>query len=190
MKLNDPLPTSFSFEGKEYNLDLSFDNVLDLFDVMADKFLRDYEKIDTCLELITGESGPMELWNYIYENFIQIKVKKVIKYDRKGNPLPQQEQDEDEKIKSIDLEKDSEYIHASFIQAYGINLLREHGKLHWHEFSALLNGLPHDTIIQRIIQIRQWKPSKGDSKEYKEEMKRLQEFYTLDEGLEEYPFLC
>ena len=46
MRLNDRLPTSFIFEGKEYEIDLSFDNVLDVYDITADKTLRGGEKIE------------------------------------------------------------------------------------------------------------------------------------------------
>lgn len=183
MKLNDPLITSFEYENKEYNIDLSFDNVLDIFDVLADDTLREHEKAEIALELLLDElirENIIELWSYIYKKFIETKVKQPIQYDRKGNPMPVQENDEEGRF--IDLEQDAEYIYASFIQAYNINLYEEHGKLHWHEFKALLNGLPSDTIMQRIIQIRLWKPSKGESQEYKENMRKLQKLYMLEDN--------
>jgi hypothetical protein len=182
MRLNDPLVTSFVYEGKEYKIDLAFDNVLDVFDVLSDDSLRDYEKIEICLELLLGEQDyvpTVELWNHIYKNFIEIKRKQPIQYDLKGNPLPVQEDDDDERL--IDLERDAEYIYASFLQAYGINLFEQQRKLHWHEFKALLHGLPSDTSMQRIIQIRLWKPSKGESSEYRESMRKLQKIYALEE---------
>lgn len=181
MRLNDPLVTSFVYEGKEYRIDLAFDNVLDVFDVLSDDTLRDYEKAEISLALLLGEQDyvpSVELWNHIYKNLIEIKRKQPIEYDLKGNPMPVQ--DEDSK-KMIDLEQDAEYIFASFQQAYRMNLYEQQGKLHWHEFKALLNGLPSDTIMQRIIQIRMWKPSKHESSEYKENMRKLQKIYALEE---------
>lgn len=187
MRLNDPLVTSFSYEGKEYVIDLAFDNVLDVFDVIEDKTLRHYEKAEICLLLLLDESFKGEqainLWNYVYEFFIKIEEKKPIEYDLKGNPMPVPEDDDNEHF--IDLEQDAEYIFASFKQAYNMNLFHEQGKLHWHEFQALLNGLPSNTIMQRIIQIRMWKPSKGESSEYRENMRKLQKIYALDEEREE-----
>lgn len=182
MRLNDKLITSFEYEEKEYNIDLTFDNVLDVFDVLADKELRDIEKIDICLELLLDESVEEDnivLWNYIYDEFIMIKVNKPIEYDLKGNPMPTMEEDEEGSF--IDLEKDAEYIYTSFMQAYNIDLYQEQGRMHWHKFKALLNGLPSDTIMQRIIQIRVWKPSKHESSEYKEQMKKLQNSYRLED---------
>lgn len=181
MRLNDPLVSSFNYEDKEYKIDLAFDTVLDVFDVLDDKDLRNYEKAEVNLALlldkeIYGEAA-INLWNYIYEKFIHIETKQIIEYDRNGVPLPVQK----EQKQSIDIDVDSEYIFASFQQAYNINLFREQGKMHWLEFKALLSGLPSDTIMQRIIQIRLWEPSKGDSNEYKQAMHELQKVYALDD---------
>ena len=53
------------------------------------------------------------------------------------------------------------------------------GELHWRKFNALLSGLPEGTKLMEVIKIRKWKPQKGDSAEYKEEMRRLQKDYAL-----------
>lgn len=182
MRLNDLLITSFIYEEKEYNIDLSFDTVLDTFDVINDEELRDSEKAEINLELLLGETiedNQIELWNYIYENFIKIKTRQAIQYDLKGNPMPQMEEDDDKPV--IDIKQDAEYIYSSFMQAYKINLFQEQGKMHWHEFKALLTGLPPDTIMQRIIQIRVWKPSKHESQEYKDSMRKMQKMYALEQ---------
>ena len=184
MRLNDPLDTSFVYEGREYRIDLAFDNVLDVFDVLSDDTLRDYEKAEISLELLLGEQDytpTVELWNHIYKEYIEIERKQAIEYDLKGNPMPVRDEG-GENI--LDIEQDAEYIYASFRQAYGMNLYEQQGKLHWHEFKALLNGLPSDTIMQRIIQIRMWKPSKHESGEYKENMRKLQKIYALDDNEE------
>jgi len=183
VRLNDPLITEFAFDGVTYSIDLAFDNVLDVFDALSDSALREYEKAEVCLALLLGDQpvereNAIELWNFIYESFIHIESKQPIEYDLKGNPLPVHEE---EKRNFIDLDKDAEYIFASFKQAYSMNLFEQQGKLHWHEFKALLNGLPSDTIMQRIIQIRAWEPSKGESSEYKKAMRDLQKVYSLDE---------
>ncbi|MDT2774788.1 Gp15 family bacteriophage protein, partial [Enterococcus durans] len=73
---------------------------------------------------------------------------------------------------------DAKYIYASFRQI-GINLFEEQGRMMWEEFQALLESLPDDTILARIIQIRTWEPSKGESTKEKERMRKLQQKYTL-----------
>ena len=183
MRLNDALITSFIYEGKEYQIDLSFDKVLDAFDIQADDYFRDHEKAETCIALLTGQDvkgiEAIKMWNYIFTSFIKFENKQPIEYDLKGNPMPVMEDEEQEPTVSI--EQDAEYIYSSFRQAYDINLHKEHGKLHWHEFKALLDGLPSDTIMQRIINIRLWKPTKGDSVEYRDSMRKLQKIYALND---------
>lgn len=153
------------------------------------KRLRDYEKAEINVETLLGESfeglEAIEIWNHIYKQFIEFKTKQPIEYDLKGNPMPVQEND-DEDEKHISFEQDAEYIYASFMQAYKINLYEHQGKMHWFEFRALLNGLPSDTIMQRIIQIRMWKPSKGETTEHKENMRKLQKLYALEDEELEY----
>lgn len=184
MRLNDPLVSSFEYEGEAYDIDLAFDNVLDVFDVLRDQMLRDYEKVEICLELLLGDcfrkktDNPGELWKYIYETFIHREERQIIEYDLKGNPLPVEEE---EKKRLIDIDQDAEYIFASFQQAYGINLIEEQGKLHWNEFQALLHGLPNHTIMKRVIEIRDWEPSTGDSAEFKRKMEKAQKRVALPE---------
>lgn len=55
----------------------------------------------------------------------------------------------------------------------------------WIEFKALLNALPEDTIMQRIIAIRQWKDDGKGDKEYRDNMRKLKAKYSLDDGEEE-----
>ena len=183
MRLNSPLVASFIYKDEEYAIDLAFDNVLDVFDVAEDETLREYEKAEICLALLLDKEvlglEAIALWNYVYENFIEFKGKQIIEVDLNGNPMPVQEDDDEEQNYS-DLEQDAEYIYASFKQAYDIDLFEEQGKLHWHTFKALLHGLPSDTIMQRIIGIRAWKPSKGEPAEYKKEMEKLQKYYALE----------
>ncbi|GEN87254.1 Gp15 family bacteriophage protein [Oceanobacillus sojae] len=185
MRLNDPLVTYFTYKGTEYELNMAFDNILDVFDRLEDKELTNRRKARRCLKLLLpNQEIPqsideiVELWNYIYENFILFKEKEPITYDRKGNPMPVPKDEEDDK-RHIDLEQDAEYIYASFLQAYNINLYEQQGSMHWYEFKALLNGLPSNTIMQRIIQIRAWKPSKHDTAKHKEEMRELQRKHAI-----------
>lgn len=183
MRLNNPLITSFFYEDKEYEIDLAFDNVLDTFDVLGDKELREYEKAEICLVLLLNEAfegrQAIELWNYIYESMIFNEEQQTVEYDLSGEPMPTINDDEQEGI--IDLKQDAEYIYASFMQAYNINLVNQQGKLHWDEFQALLNSLPEGTKIKEVIEIRSWKPSKDESDERKQSMRKLQKIYALRE---------
>ena len=186
MRLNDPLVTSIEFEGKEYSIDLAFDNVLDVFDVLADESLFPEEKINMSLELLIDDfeeqfQGTIEqqflFFHSIFSTYINTEEDEI-ETDRLGNPLPKKPI---KHTKLIDLVQDAKYIYASFRQI-GINLFEEQGKLSWEEFQALLESLPDDTILAKIIQIRAWKPSKGESTEEKARMKELQKKYALSDA--------
>lgn len=186
MRLNDPLITSFLFDGKEYSIDLAFDNVLDVFDVLDEKELREDEAIEIALDLLLGEqeyTPSIDLWNHVFTEFIAIERKKPIEYDRKGNPMPTPDDEDDDKV-HFSLHQDAEYIYASFMQAYQMDLYQQQGKLQWRQFSALLDGLPDDTRFRSVMRIRNWKPSKYDDEEHKREMKKLQKIYALNDSEE------
>src|SRR5699024_9047339 len=147
MRLNDPLITTFTYKGIKYDIDLSFDNVLDAYDVLDMRYLRDHEKARMCLSLLLDDqdydvSETFKLWNYIYLNFIHVESKEIVKKDLLGNPLPAPKEEKSEIL--IDFNQDANYIYASFMQAYGINLIEQQGKMHWKEYLALIDGLPSD----------------------------------------------
>ena len=73
----------------------------------------------------------------------------------------------------LDYDIDADYIYAAFMQAYGIDLKEK--SMHWHKFSALMNGLPDDVLIVKIMQ---WRGYDGSPKDvgYKEYMKLKQKW--------------
>ena len=102
-----------------------------------------------------------------------------VEYDLAGNPMKTTASNDTKQRAPYDIRYDGDYIYSSFLQAYGIDLFDAQGKLHWRKFNALLSGLPEGTKLMEVIKIRKWKPQKGDSSEYKEEMRRLQKDYAL-----------
>lgn len=69
----------------------------------------------------------------------------------------------------VDYMEDGEYIYASFMQAYGIDLLNY--DMHWHKFLALFRGLPDNTIMVKIMGYRGYR--KETKKNPHEEYKRI-----------------
>lgn len=85
--------------------------------------------------------------------------------------------------KAVDMVWDGEYIVASFIQAYGIDLTTVE-YMHWHVFKALLHSLPDNTIMGRIMGYRTYQKSGKSHDEFMQDMKRKWRLPT-DEELEE-----
>lgn len=183
MRLNHALPRLYEYEGKQVEIDLSFDNVLDIFDVLQMKHLLEKDLVELVIILLFGEGVILPkdyivVWKDVFEKYMKPTKSKPAKYDIAGNPMPDPEKNDEI---TLDLQQDAEYIYASFIQAYNINLFERQQDLHWLEFRALLQGLPEDTIMKQIMSIRGYVPDKNDSSEYKKQMKKLQTIYKLEE---------
>ncbi|NBA12209.1 Gp15 family bacteriophage protein [Weissella confusa] len=199
MKLNETLNDYVEFNGVEYSLNLSFDNVIDVFDTLNDASLDESERILMSLGILIGfdevsamyeQSGPVglsELFVEIFNDHIRSGTSSIDDsdmYDIDGNLMPTAAAFQK---KTYDLDVDSDAIYSSFMQVYGLDLIEQQGKLHWQKFNALLAGLPDNTRLMQIIQIREWKPEKGDSSEHKAKMKKLQREYRLpDDDVEEF----
>jgi len=185
MKLNEPLYSAFEINEKSIELDLSFDNILDVLDVLNDADLSEYEKLDMVCTLLVTNEEPLDLtleeqsalYLHVKDTYIEPDNEAFIERDILGNPMPESSE------KTIDFTKDAKFIFASFF-ALGINLFEQQGRLTWMEFQALMSSLPDDSIMSKIIQIRTWKPQGGESFEYKDQMKKLQKRYSLTGGEE------
>ena len=65
---------------------------------------------------------------------------------------PQKAKDSGPRV--MDFHQDAALILAAFRQAYGIDLYHEQGRLHWLEFLALLSGIPQNTRLSEVMEIR------------------------------------
>lgn len=212
--LSRKLTDKLVIDDKEYALDLSFDNILKMFEMMRDDDIPEYIKPHFAIRMLISKSlagntreEKAESFNNDFENYSIEEMSKVFKsvfeehislsdvednhveYDLAGNPMKTTASDGTKQRAPYDIRYDGDYIYSSFLQAYGIDLFDAQGKLHWRKFNALLSGLPEGTKLMEVIKIRKWKPQKGDSAEYKEEMRRLQKDYALPyEVIEEEEF--
>lgn len=178
------LGTTYEFKGKEYKINLSFDNVLKLLDVLTMKKLSPKNKLIIGNKILFGKNSPLtkeslknqdKIFNEVFYSFISKKENKTKQYDLQGNELPEYIED---KKRNYSLKHDAEYIYASFLQAYKIDLVEEQGRMDWRKFQALLSGLPDDTKFKQVVHIRTWKkPSKSDTEA--KQMAKLQEVYRL-----------
>ena len=92
----------------------------------------------------------------------------VLEFYSNPNTVPNFNDTSDEV--SLDYMIDSEYIYASFMAVYGIDLFEV--DMHWHKFKALLIGLPDDSKIKQIMAERLWKPSNKKPDDIARENKR------------------
>src|SRR5690606_8529568 len=81
-----------------------------------------------------------------------------------------------------DMEKDAEYIYASFMYDYGIDLFEQQGRFHWKKFKALLADFSYRSMFKWVVAIRSMefpRPTKYNQKERRQiiELKRA---FSLD----------
>lgn len=176
--------------GKEYQLFLSFDNVLKVFDMWSDDRFPVQIKPKLALVKLTNSSDfknmdfetALNIYSEVFDKHIKSvrAIDAVEHYDLEGNVIPRKPREDSDDGKPLySIKYDGEFIFSSFMQAYHIDLIEEQGKLHWSKFNALLAGLPDGTKLIEVMKIRAWKPQKGDSAKEKQRMRALQEEYAL-----------
>lgn len=174
-----PLETSFYFKRKLIKLNLAFDVVLRFFDLQNDENLDSATKLELSVQMLIknynkikkfSSNDKVELLRQIMDEFINIKSKST---------------GDDTKV--VDFNQDSRYIFASFMQAYGIDLVEQQNKLDWRKFISLFQGLPEGTKIREVMEIRAKKyptPNKYNSEEIAG-LRKAKAFYALDVSKEE-----
>lgn len=134
MKLQDRLPEGVTVDGKFYRLDFDFRNVLRMMDELDLDDVMPQARSYNALKCLTNRPKNVE------------KVLQAVK-----GLLFEQKPKKDAK-KVTDFVQDAGMIRAAFRQAYGIDLYRD--KLHWLEFSELLNAIPEGSRYTEVIGIR------------------------------------
>lgn len=153
----------------------SFDVVLEIQKMYREEKLTDLEKVQCALNMLVlnrwnlklfSPDEQMELLEEIYRKFISTKKRPQLR------PAP---------VPILDFEEDGDYIYASFMQEYGIDLLDVQGKLPWKKFLYLFNGLSADTKIKQVMRIREMEvpPFNGKNARQIQEINELKSYYAL-----------
>lgn len=162
------------FKDHEYVLDLAFDTVLNVKRMYTEKLLDDAELLVESLRIFEIPERTISRldWQERAELLEQIFREKIA-----GRPRPKMGA---QKI-LFNFEEDGEYIYASFMQAYGIDLIDQHGKLPWSRFMALFEGLPSKTKIKEVMRIRDMDIPVSNGKNQKEiqSLMELKAYYAL-----------
>jgi hypothetical protein len=171
--LTDPLEDEIEIEGKIYPLDLAFDTVLRFFDLMDDESFFDHEKINIAFKMFVDTDDEFD-FDVKYQAVKTIVETFIIRDESNGS-------DDGGTSKQLyDLKQDAEYIYASFLQEYGIDLIEQQGKLRWEKFLALLGGLRDNTRFKEIVGIRAAELPRGKGmEEERKRLRKLKRVYAL-----------
>ncbi|EAF8621951.1 hypothetical protein AX861_11080 [Listeria monocytogenes] len=198
LSLADGINDIYVYENEDYQLDLTFDNVLRVLELNGDTRLEGYFRVNLAIEVLFENKTPWSQLDEdnpyqsiqekslvlldIFENYIVKDDAKGIQYDIDGNKMPVATSEGEEEQACYSLTQDSDYIYASFLQDYNIDLIDVRGKLHWYKFRALFDSLRDDTAIKSIMNIRQTElpTGKGSEKE-REALIKLKNHYKLQD---------
>ena len=175
--LTSTFDDEFEYKGTVIRLNLAFDNVLRVFELLEDDTFYDWEKVDIALEILVENyediadlpiNEKFEMYAYIFKEFLDIDFTKA----------------ENGIVKKVfDFKKDAGLIYASFLSAYHMDLFEQQGKLHWQKFIQLLTNLNKDTVFKEVVNIRQMKVPPPDkyNREYREYVLKMKQLYRLED---------
>ncbi|MFU0785052.1 MAG: Bacteriophage Gp15 protein [Enterococcus gilvus] len=179
--LIDDLETTILIEDYEIPLDLSFDTVLKFYELLEDDRLQSFEKIYKAFDLFYfGDEALSKAFTFEQKSKAVEDISNYIQRNPYGN-----EESGDSGFEGVEPEKlysytqDAGAIYASFFSDYGIDLLKERGKMHYITFKSLLAGLSDKTQFQRILSIRSRTVS-GLEGESLTNLLELQQYYALE----------
>ena len=192
LDLSRKLTDELVLDEDVYPMNISFNRVLKVIELINDDDVEEIYKPYLAIQIFTDvdftqaltPEQAMAIFKMIFEEHIRVIPAKDTApvLDLAGNPIKSKIRSKSQSESTerlFSLKYDAEYIYSSFFQAYGIDLIDVQNSLHWKKFNALLNGLPSDTKFSEVLKIRSYKPQKGDSKQYKESMRKLKKEYAL-----------
>jgi len=209
LDISQPLTTTASINGVDYDIDMSFGNVVRFQQLLEEDKYSNVQKVAISMTMFFSQRVYDEEFKRklnIDEQFSIIKEisntlfnhesKKQTATDRKGRDISSDDLErlkrkhrerlgldaeaESEEKKTWDIIKDGGYIYSSFIQAYGIDLFEVQDTLHWHKFEQLLSDLPEDTKFKKVVDIRTMEvPSGAKEQKRAEAIRNAKRKYAL-----------
>lgn len=153
----------------------AFDVVLEVQKLFKEDELSEFEKVDQALHMLVKNDWNLRLFTHSEKVCLlnEISSKYIVVKKRpqtKKSPVP-----------ILDFEEDGDYIYASFMQDYHIDLIDEQGKLPWKKFLFLFNGLSSETKIKQVMRIRSMEMPAFNGKNQKQiqEIQEMKSYYAL-----------
>lgn len=174
--LTERLPDSINVQGVEYPIQTDFRTIL-RYSAQMDTIEEDnLAEIIRCMKIVIYRDFPDDIFSAISALNWFVKCGREEKRNRPSNKLLGVNSNQ-----PFDFSVDGELIWSAFRRndVYGIDLL-EIPYLHWWKFIAMLDDLPEDTRLHRIMDYRTIDTSnKNISKEARDVYAALQRYYKI-----------
>lgn len=153
----------------------AFDTVIEIQRLYKEEDLTDFEKIEQALKMLVKNRWNLRLFSPGEKVKLMEEIGKVYIETKKRPQIRKSA------LPVLDFEEDGDYIYASFMQDYGIDLIDQQGRLPWKKFIYLFNGLSSGTKIKQVMQIRCMEVPKYTGKNAKQiqEINELKSYYAL-----------
>lgn len=164
-------PTKVKIEDKEYLINTDFKVALECNSIATDESIGQYERALAVIYKLFGEEGLNDS-----ENHVKL-LELAQKYLSCGKDIDSNQNEPD-----MDFEQDYDYILASFMSDYGIDL--ENKEMHWWTFYNLLNGLSNSElgsccILNRVRNLRNYDTSQIKDAKEKSKIEKAKEQVAL-----------
>ena len=190
LQIQNPIDDSINISGTIYEVNATFDNILNVIFVLEEMIKDEVSPFiipNVILKLLINDilhdsshEEKIKAVETILAKYLKKEEKTMLDISGEEIDLPE---DGSQNI-VFDYREDSELIYSAFMQTYGIDLIEEQGKLHWLKFRAMLNGLPENTRLSKVIGYRGYDPN-NEKKSHKQQMLYLKRIHQLPNELNE-----
>lgn len=140
-------PEYVKVEDKKYKINTDFRVAIECQDIATNESIGDYERALAVIYKLFGDEGINTPEHY--ERLLEMALKHLC-CGKEVNTNSNEEPD-------MDFTQDMDYIEASFMSDYNIDLTSE--KMHWWKFYKLINGLSNSEmgnccVLNRIRNLR------------------------------------
>ena len=157
LRLSERFSDKIEISGEEIKVDLAFDNVLRAYEILEDKedlSDTDHQAMQPATKIFKALKcfGIKGSYTIAERAFLLEKVLSLAnEYSKNTDDYNYKEQNGEI---LLDYKKDAGLIYCAFLQGYGIDLFEMQGKLHWAKFLTLLNNIPDETRLAKVIGYR------------------------------------
>lgn len=171
-------PEYAEIDGEMYKINTDYRYALQCFKIIEDKSISDMERAVAIVSILFGREENGDIVG-IPENLDKALEKASIY-------LSCAKDDKNSKVtkKDMDFERDKEFIYASFISDYNIDL--ENKDMHFWKYCSLISGLTENSILNRVRDLRNLNLSDYKDPKTRSRLQEAQERVALPDDDTEY----
>lgn len=164
-------PEYAEINNKKYKINTDFRIAIECQNIATDESISDYERALAIIYKLFGDDGIDDFNNY--DKLLEIATK----YLSCGKELDNKNEEPD-----MDFSQDMDYIEASFMSDYNIDLANT--SMHWWKFYNLINGLSNSEmgnccVLNRVRNLRTYDTKDIKNPKELEKIKKAKEQVAL-----------